>query len=98
MAGRICGQLLDGPGEGHASAPNPETRQAAWLARHAPAQGACLPAWRTQKPTTGNHGDQTAIFDFDGALADAYPVFADSLNAWTHSHGLKPVDAQSGER
>lgn len=27
MAGRICGQLLDGPGEGHASAPSPETRQ-----------------------------------------------------------------------
>lgn len=32
-----------------------------------------------------------AIFDFDGTLADTYPVFADSLNALAVKHGFRQV-------
>lgn len=32
-----------------------------------------------------------AIFDFDGTLADTYPVFADSINALAIKHGFRQV-------
>jgi phosphoglycolate phosphatase len=32
-----------------------------------------------------------AIFDFDGTLANSYPVFADSLNALAIKHGFRQV-------
>ncbi|WP_404842418.1 HAD hydrolase-like protein [Burkholderia vietnamiensis] len=30
-----------------------------------------------------------ALFDFDGTLADSYPVFADSLNGLAARHGFR---------
>lgn len=32
-----------------------------------------------------------AIFDFDGTLADSYPVFADSINVLAERHGFRQV-------
>jgi phosphoglycolate phosphatase len=32
-----------------------------------------------------------AIFDFDGTLADTYPLFADSLNALAAKHGFRQI-------
>ncbi len=35
-----------------------------------------------------------AIFDFDGTLADSWPVFADTLNGLAARHGFRPSDAE----
>jgi phosphoglycolate phosphatase len=39
-----------------------------------------------------------AIFDFDGTLADTYPVFADSINALAVRHGFRQVTLEEQGR
>ncbi|MBN3726760.1 HAD hydrolase-like protein [Burkholderia sp. Ac-20379] len=39
-----------------------------------------------------------AIFDFDGTLADSYPVFADTLNGLAEQHGFRAPDAATLDR
>ena len=37
-----------------------------------------------------------ALFDFDGTLADSYPVFADSLNGLAARHGFRQTEMEPG--
>ncbi|MBU9213901.1 HAD hydrolase-like protein [Burkholderia gladioli] len=39
-----------------------------------------------------------ALFDFDGTLADSYPLFADALNELAARHGFRHTDADTQQR
>jgi phosphoglycolate phosphatase len=61
--------------------------------RHASRSAASTAPWCTTPMTT-----QLAIFDFDGTLADTWPVFADSLNMQAARHGFREVGPEEVRR